>query len=247
MNFNLKILLISGWGFGPQILEQVVNELEHYNFEVTLIDIFDPFDLPTLQEKVYLAQQHDVLMGWSLGGQLALFLANEVYLKTTHYKLVITCMSNPSFISRENWSDAMPTETFSAFANLVKTDFSQAMKRFCQLTTLGGTDSKKNARYLQEYISKYDLSYQKKYIDLLCQLNLVTILDNYCGKVLFIFSESDCLVSCKVSEKIANLSANYFQVLKISGAHDAILFDTKFIILQISNFIKANTVNSNIT
>jgi len=70
------------------------------------------------------------------------------------------------------------------------------------------------------------------------RLNVVDILKDYPGKVLFICAEKDRLVSDKVAENLLNIAAKSLILVEIPAAHDAILFDTKLLIQPISSFLQ---------
>lgn len=237
----MKILLISGWGLGTEVLNEFVQQLQQQSeqqHKVIVWDIFDPNNAELLAEKVQAAAEMDVLMGWSLGGQLALLLANELYQQTQVTKPVITCMSNPCFVAQEDWLNAMPQAQYQQFKHAVMLQPEQALKRFCALVTLGSTSPRERAKYLQQQLINIDLSYQQAHLYLLEQLNLVNILQSYPGKMLFINSEKDMLVPCKVLRYIALISVSNLNFVKIPAAHDAILFDTSLVIEPILQFIQ---------
>ena len=233
----MKILLISGWGLGTQVLNTFAQQLGQQH-QVEIWEIFDPNDAAILAEKVQAAADMEVLIGWSLGGQLALRLAHEIYQKTQAAKPVIACMSNPCFVAQENWPHAMPQMQYRRFKHAVMLQPQQALQRFCTLVTLGSTAPRERAKYLQQQLIDIDLSYQQAHLHLLEQLNLVSILKKYPGKILFINSEKDMLVPCKVIENIAIISAYHLKVIKIAAAHDAILFDTSLVIEPILQFLQ---------
>ena len=92
----MKILLISGWGLGTQVLNEFVQQLEQQltlQHQIEVWAIFDPNNAAILAEKVQAAADKDLLIGWSLGGQLALLLAHEIYQQLQIAKPVIACMS----------------------------------------------------------------------------------------------------------------------------------------------------------
>lgn len=237
----MKILLISGWGLGTQVLNEFVQQLEQQltpQHQIEVWDIFDPNNAAVLAEKVQAAADKDVLIGWSLGGQLALLLANAIYQQIQVAKPVIACMSNPCFVAQENWPHAMPKVQYEQFKHAVMLQPQQALKRFCALVTLGSVTPRERAKHLQEQLVNIDLSYQQAHLYLLEQLNLVDILKSYPGKMLFINSENDMLVPYKVIQNIAHFNADHLNLVKISAAHDAILFDTSLVIEPILQFLQ---------
>ncbi|WP_334135782.1 alpha/beta hydrolase [Acinetobacter schindleri] len=239
----MKILLISGWGLGTQVLNEFVQQLEQQlmpQHQIEVWDIFDPNNAAILAEKVQVAADKDVLIGWSLGGQLALLLANAIYQQIQVTKPVIACMSNPCFVAQENWPHAMPKVQYEQFKHAVMLQPQQALKRFCALVTLGSLTPRERAKYLQEQLVNIDLSYQQAHLYLLEQLNLVDILKSYPGKMLFVNSKNDMLVPCKVIQNIAQFNADHLNLVKISAAHDAVLFDTNLVIEPILQFLQKN-------
>ena len=72
-----RILLITGWGGGAELLKPLHDALEQKGYFVQRINIFNALDNEILQQQVELAVNFDVIVGWSLGGQLATILVNQ--------------------------------------------------------------------------------------------------------------------------------------------------------------------------
>ena len=233
----MKILLITGWGLGTSVLKPFADLLRQQQYQVEIWDIFDPNDLSVLAARVEQAQSFDVLIGWSLGGQLALLLVHEIYQKTQLAKPVICCMSNPCFVANDLWPQAMPYMQYQQFQKSVLKNPLQAMQRFCALVTLGSSAPRERAKYLQQQILNIDLIYQARHLYLLEQLNLVNIFKSYPGKMLFVFSRNDMLVPYQLSQESELLAACNLNLVSIDAAHDAILFDTKLLINPILIFL----------
>ena len=232
----MNILLITGWGLGTAVLEKFAEELRKEH-SVILSDIFDPYDPAILAEKVQATADIDVLIGWSLGGQLALVLANEIYQQTQVAKPVIACMSNPCFVANKNWPQAMPEADFENFQQAARMDMLATLKRFSHLVCMGAKDARQRVKYLQSQLPLIDLTYQEQHLYLLKQLNLVDILKTCSTKMLFIFSVHDSLVPYEVALELVFYQQNSIQVEKIDAAHDAILFDTELLLAPIRNYL----------
>ncbi len=239
----MNILLIAGWGLGTIVLEEFSEKLRP-DHTVALSDIFDPFDAVTLQEKIKLAQDYDVLIGWSLGGQLAIYLANEIYQQTGVAKPVIACMSNPCFVVNTHWQHAMPEADFEKFSQAARLDMLTTLKRFSHLVCMGAKDARQRVKYLQSQLSLIDLNHQEKHLYLLKQLNLVEILKTCSTKILFIFSTQDSLVPYQVSIESVFYQQSLIKVKEIEAAHDAILFDTELLLTPIMDFLDDLPVTS---
>lgn len=236
----MNIVLIAGWGLGASVLTPFADLLRQQQHQVEVWDIFDPNELAVLEDKVENVQAFDILMGWSLGGQLALLLAHEIYQQTGIVKPVICCMSNPCFVAHEHWPYAMPSAQYRQFHDAVMQHPAQALQRFCALVTLGSPAPRERAKLLQQQILNIDLNYQSSHLYLLEQLNLVDILKVYPGKMLFVFSEKDMLVPGKVTGETGFLPTEHLEVACIEAAHDAILFDREILLAPILEFLTNN-------
>lgn len=239
----MKILMITGWGLGTAVLTPFVEQLRQ-QYQVEVWDIFDPNVESILAEKVRQASSFDVLMGWSLGGQLAIYLANEIFQQTRVAKPVIVCMSNPCFVANKDWQQAMPETDFEQFLQAARLDMLTTLKRFCHLVCMGAKDARQRVKYLQSKLSLIDLNHQEKHLYLLKQLNLVEILKTCSTKILFIFSNQDSLVPCQVSIEPVFYQQSLIKVKEIEAVHDAILFDTELVLTPILDFLDDLSVTS---
>jgi len=75
-------------------------------------------------------QEPFVLVGWSLGGMLAIRLAQHY---TTRIKALVLVGSTPSFRQREDWLYGCDTPTFAAFEQGIASQASKIMSRFFAL------------------------------------------------------------------------------------------------------------------
>lgn len=239
----MKILMITGWGLGTAVLTPFVEQLRQQH-QVEVWDIFDPNVESILAEKVRQASSFDVLMGWSLGGQLAIYLANEIFQQTRVAKPVIACMSNPCFVANKDWQQAMPETDLEQFLQAARLDMLTTLKRFSHLVCMGAKDARQRVKYLQSQLSLIDLNHQEKHLYLLKQLDLVEILKTCSTKILFIFSNQDSLVPCQVSIEPVFYQQSLIKVKEIEAAHDAILFDTELVLTPILDFLDDLSVAS---
>ena len=86
-----------------------------------------------------------ILVGWSLGGMLALQLMRRF---PDRFVAVVTVCSNACFVTREDWPEAMSRETFKSFYNEYRYDSEKAHKRFGLLVTQGSEQRRTLARSL---------------------------------------------------------------------------------------------------
>jgi len=125
-----RILLITGWGGGTKLLEPLKLALQQQGYQVDLINIFDAFDLEVLQQYVENAKTYDVIAGWSLGGQLATILVDQVSKQFNEQKVLVTLASNPCFVANVEWQTAMPQAAFQGFKQSFEQDAIATLKKF---------------------------------------------------------------------------------------------------------------------
>lgn len=216
-----KILLITGWGGGIELLKPLHDALEQKGYLVELINIFNALDNEVLQQHVELAVKFDVIVGWSLGGQLATLLVNQIQQQYDEQKLLITLASNPCFVAQTNWTTAMPVETFIQFKQSFEQDAITTLKRFGLLVCQGTSSAKKDFLAMQKLIRPQAIALLRDGLQLLEQLNLVGLYENYQGRQLHVFAEHDALVPYQVVQNIQNLAAKNLSVVSIDDASHA--------------------------
>ena len=147
-----RILLITGWGGGTNLLHSLQQALQQQGHQVELINIFNAFDQDVLQHKAEWARQFDVIIGWSLGGQLASLLVDEIEQHYAEQKILITIASNPCFVANDTWQTAMPQQTFQVFKQSFEQDAVATLKKFGYMVCQGVESSKKDFITLQSLI-----------------------------------------------------------------------------------------------
>ena len=235
-----QILLITGWGGGTALLNPLQQALIAQGFRVELINIFNAADAQVLQQQVELARQFDVIMGWSLGGQLATLLVDAIAHQYAEYKTLITIASNPCFVAHAGWDTAMPSATFAQFKQSFEQDPILTLTRVGFMVCQGVSSSKTDLLQLQSLVQAQPQSLLKHGLALLENLNLVNKLQQYAGQQYHIFAEQDVLVDCKVATKLQNLAAKFLSVDVISGSHGLPLFHADELTSKICQYLQKN-------
>jgi pimeloyl-[acyl-carrier protein] methyl ester esterase len=234
-----KILLITGWGGGAELLKPLHDALEQKVYLVEQINIFNALDNEVLQQHVELAVKFDVIVGWSLGGQLAMILVHQIQQQYNEQKLLITLASNPCFVAQADWATAMPVETFMQFKQSFEQDAITTLKRFGLLVCQGTSSAKKDFLDMQKLIRPQPIALLKQGLELLEQLNLVDLYKNYQGRQLHVFAEYDALVPYQVVQNIQNLATKNLSVISIEGAsHGFPCFMVEQTVQVIEDFIQ---------
>ena len=235
---NHSILLITGWGGGTQLLHPLKQALQHNGHTVDVINIFDAFDSTVLQEKVELARHYEVIIGWSLGGQLAAVLVNEIDKQYGEQKILISLASNPCFVANDFWHSAMSVTTFKAFKQAFENDAISTLKRFGYMVCQGVTTTKADLLTLQSLIQPQSMQLLKQGLKLLEKLNVVEILKYYSGQQYHIFASKDALVTYQVVDNLRNLTAKFLTLGCISGSHGFPVFQSADTSASISEYLK---------
>ncbi|ENW08875.1 hypothetical protein [Acinetobacter beijerinckii] len=234
-----KILLITGWGGGVELLKPLYDALAQQGHQVERINIFNAFDAGVLGQHAELARKYDVIVGWSLGGQLATILVNQIHQQYDEQKLLITLGSNPCFVAQADWMTAMPVETFMQFKQSFEQDAITTLKRFGLLVCQGTSSAKKDFLDMQKLIRPQPIALLKQGLELLEQLNLVDLYKNYQGRQLLVFAEHDALVPYQIVQNIQNLAAKNLFVISIEGAsHGFPCFMVEQTVQVIEDFIQ---------
>ncbi|MCM1960536.1 hydrolase [Acinetobacter modestus] len=234
-----RILLITGWGGGAELLKPLHEALEQKGHSVERLNIFNALDGDILQQHVELAVKYDVIVGWSLGGQLATLLVDQIQQQYAEQKVLITLASNPCFVAQADWITAMPVETFMQFKQSFEQDAITTLKRFGLLVCQGANSAKKDFVAMQKLIRPQPIALLRQGLQLLEQLNLVELYENYQGRQLHVFAEYDALVPHQVIQKTKDLAAKNLCVVSIDGAsHGFPCFMVEQIVQIIEDFIQ---------
>ena len=239
---NQKILLITGWGGGTKLLNSFKQALENKGHSVELINIFNALDEHALQRQAEKAKAFDVIIGWSLGGQLATLLADQISKQYHQQKILITLASNPCFvescIENAEWHTAMPQATFQSFKQSFQQDAIATLKKFGFMVCQGVKTTKEDFATLQSLIQPQNLDILKQGLNCLEQLNNVSILKNYAGHHYHLFAKQDFLVSYKVAENFQNFNAKFLETELISGTHGFPVFQYDSITDKICQYLQ---------
>jgi len=220
MTLQNKILLITGWGVGIEPLESLKLHLQQKGFDVQLINIFNVL-YSNFQAQLDLVAEVDVVIGWSLGGQLAAYLVDSFYKSTGLTKTLITLASNPCFVTNTNWQTAMPADVFSQFKTSFLQNQQATLKRFYYLITQGSAQAKKDWLNMQNIANPppYELLLQG--LEMLEHLNLVDNLKNYSGPQLHLFAQQDGVIPCKIEENFAHIATEKMKYKVLNEATHA--------------------------
>lgn len=134
-----RVLYLHGWGLSGAIWSQTqaclpgsAPDLPGYGATPTV----SPYIAETLADALALRITTPIhLIGWSLGGMVALALAARHPDKVARLVLV---GSSPCFAARDGWPHAMAAEVLAEFARSLESDYRATLLRFLSLQARGG-------------------------------------------------------------------------------------------------------------
>lgn len=153
---QVNLVLIHGWGYDSSCWPgDLVAQLERH-FNVILLalpghgsasdpmldsacgdDCVDQLDAWMDVTKAQLPNRYHVL-GWSLGGQVAIRLAHN----NSHVDRLVLLATNAKFVRDYDWQHGMDLELLTQFVEKYQAQPSKTMRRFASLQALGCEQSK---------------------------------------------------------------------------------------------------------
>jgi len=153
-----ELVLLHGWGMNADVWDGVVPKLAK-SHRVTAVDLpghgrsgdaDDDYSLSAQAQKVAeILPPNCILVGWSLGGLLALQLALDF---PRRIKALVLVASSPRFVRADDWPDAMQAEVLQGFAGELQTDFKKTINRFLAIQALGSEHAREELRLLRERV-----------------------------------------------------------------------------------------------
>ncbi|PKM31331.1 MAG: transporter [Gammaproteobacteria bacterium HGW-Gammaproteobacteria-11] len=137
------ISLLPGWAMSAQSMQPLQQALAERLPQARI----ECMDLPPLQmsslepDLAALAERlrPGVLVGWSLGGMLAVQLLRRY---PERFSAVVTLASNACFAARPDWPEAMPQAVFKDFYAAARQDQPRCLKRFALLVSQGSEQAR---------------------------------------------------------------------------------------------------------
>ena len=154
------LVLLHGWAMHSGMWGSLVARLAP-RFRLHAIDLpghghspgLAPWGLEAAVGAVDELVPHDegpvAVLGWSLGGMLALSWAAAAPQRVGRLALIAT---TPSFIAREDWPQAMSAQTLARFGDELRVDYRLTLLRFLTLQMAGGDDARATLAALRTHL-----------------------------------------------------------------------------------------------
>lgn len=237
------IVLLHGWGSGSESWQTLIPALQLIA-NVIALDLPGFGDSPEIAEFNFEAvsdliiahlPEKAVLIGWSLGGMIAVNIAARYPQKISH---IITLATNTKFVASRDYETAMPLAVNRQFNKGFATDAPQTLKLFSGLLAQGDA----NERNLLKQVRKLAAP-EKINANWLQALQLLSNLDNRAAFAqlsqtgLHILAEKDVLVPVAAAQSLA--SVNPLQDIKVvpAAAHAVHWSAPELVISLITDFL----------
>ena len=239
------IVMLHGWAMHTGVWRDFARLLaaEH---QVVCLDLpghglsanMTPYTLEAVVDAIYaqLPEQVCVLVGWSLGGNIALRLAEKY---PQRIKSLVLIASNPHFIKTDSWS-GMDARLLQEFANNLQKNAMQTLLRFMSIQVQGKPDAKSSLKQIKQAMCECatpEIEALMGGLAILQSIDQRQALRSLKVPVLMIFAERDTLVPVSVAKQCQLLSS-CIDVKMISGArHIPFITDPQQLLMLIQDFI----------
>ncbi|MBA4501456.1 pimeloyl-ACP methyl ester esterase BioH [Marinobacterium marinum] len=152
------LVLLHGWGLSSGIWGAFAERLTAH-YRVTLIDLpglgrsapaGDMSLMAVVDALLDRAPEAAHWLGWSLGGQLALAVAERAPERVRSLSLIA---ANPCFVARDDWPCAMVPEVYDAFVASLDGNETRTLQRFTALQTRGSTTARDELKRLKSVLA----------------------------------------------------------------------------------------------
>lgn len=243
-----NVVLLHGWGmhggfwgrFNKLLLKSYqthVIDLPGYGFSK---DSECDFSLDAysaaIEKYIHQLPQPVILIGWSLGGLIAL---NILKRKNAILVKVILLATTPCFTKKSDWTCAIEQSIFDDFAKELQQDYKKTLKRFLSLQTRGSDLSRDELREINKILhsrGEPKLKALEQGLNILRETDLRKIIQNELA-ALVILGEKDTLVPMLVMNEFNKIFSNLKTVVIKKAAHAPFISHPEICAKEIKNFI----------
>jgi len=240
------LVLIHGWAMHSGIWRIFAKQLAQ-QYQVTCVDLpghgqsekLPQFTLEAICQHLQniLPVTGCTLIGWSLGGMVALALPNRF---PTRVKKIILIGSNPHFVQTADWV-GMQKQTLEKFAANLTADCYGTLLRFLALQVHGLDKHKeilKELKVVLQACKMPDEDVLQGGLEILQQQDLRLLLKQLHCPVQVILGSHDTLVPVAVAEKILQLKPTIALTIIEKAAHVPFLSHPELLLKEIHDFMR---------
>jgi pimeloyl-[acyl-carrier protein] methyl ester esterase len=209
------LVLLHGWAMHSEMWGNFTAQLSQH-YRVTLIDLPLRNNLEIISDEIVAAldEKPFYILGWSLGGTVALDIAARY---SNRVQGVVLMAANPCFVATESWS-GMSVEVFDAFAEQLHVNPTATLQRFLALQCYGLPQFLKGLKARFSTKSPPELADLETSLMLLKTSDLCSVLAELNCPITAILSDNDALIPVEIGEQMQTLQPNLqLTVVKNAG------------------------------
>ena len=238
-----RLVLLHGWGFDHRVWDGMAAALQaHYQVERPDLRMPDVKDNAISRQgsdgcKTLLAislKEPCVLVGWSLGGLLAIRLAKQF---PATVRAVVLLASTPCFFKRPDWPYGIEPHLLSGLINRIDRDAGAAMTFFCGLVASGDPSPRHTMKILRAQVVNNDKESLLHGLHVLAREDLRTDLAAITCPLALILGSNDKLVDPAIAHEINKLRADVHQVIMNNAGHAPFVLQQEETVLHIQEFL----------
>lgn len=260
-NRQAPLILLHGWGLNHQVWHSVAEALANNPQPRAVLSVDLPghgnstlpasvgdnhYELNAVcNELAEALHEPSIVLGWSLGGLLAMQLAIRFPERVS--KLILLA-SSPQFARSEDWGHGMDPDMLGNFAAELQLDYDGTIQRFLSLQSMGSLRAKEEIRFLRDALLAQNRPAPEALLGglgMLQHVNLRPQLSAIQCPTLVINGERDRLVTPATGKALSQLLPDAKQHV-ISGAGHAPFVSHPQDFLQLTEqFITEQVINDN--
>lgn len=233
-----KLVLLPGWAMHSGIWGDFATQLaSHFTLvQIAHLPSHDTLDAVADSVKALLDDEPFYLLGWSLGGSVALTMAKRY---PSRVKGVILVATNPCFVANETWA-GMPSVMFHAFSQQVHLNTFTTLQSFLALQCQGIVNGEALSHTFNAHFASKDvlpLTDLMQNLSLLEKYDLRDTLAHLTCPVVAILSDNDMLVPVSIGSSLQALQPNLQLHLIENAGHIPFLVQTARCVTIICSFV----------
>lgn len=217
-----QLVLLHGWGMNRHVWDLIEPELAfNYDGEILALDLpgfgesamsenqSEHYDLHFMAEQLASKiEDNAVIVGWSLGGLVALYLAKHFPHKVSRVVLVA---STPLFAQTQDWPGIKP-QVLADFNQQLIENSKATIERFLAIQAMGSATARQDSKALKKLLSQQPNASEwvlKQGLDILENQDLRQTFSELAQPVSGIFGRLDALVPYKAIAQMQQLRSDF--------------------------------------
>lgn len=240
------LVMIHGWGSNGAIFHSLVKPLSKL-FTLHLVDLpgagmsrpIEPYHLYALAEQVAdILPAHADVLGWSLGGQVAMRIALD---RPDMVRRLVLVGTTPCFVNKPDWATGVQPRVFNDFAQAVNIDYQKTMLQNITLQCMNAKDARKTIKILREKFLERPAANTQSImhgLQILLETDLREEVPNLRKPTLLVHGDRDNLAPVQAAHWMAqNLPAGFLRVMS-GSAHAPFLSHQEQFIEALVQFLE---------